>query len=50
MGNRYCRNGTEENEVVEDFVTGTNASVGFLYEASRCKHSGGRLGRVKLDT
>lgn len=33
--NRYCWNGTEEDEMVEDFITGANASVGILYKRSR---------------
>jgi hypothetical protein len=33
--NRYCWNGTEEDEMVEDFITGADASVGILYRRSR---------------
>jgi len=32
---RNCWNGTEEDEMVEDFITGANASVGLLYKGSR---------------
>ena len=33
LGYRHCRNGTKKDEVVEDFVTGANASVGILYKS-----------------
>ena len=32
---RNCWNRTEEDEMVEDFVTGADASVGILYKGSR---------------
>lgn len=39
LGCRHCWNGIEEDEMVEDFITGANASVGILYKGSRCRHS-----------
>jgi hypothetical protein len=35
VANRNCWNRTEKDEVVEDFVTGANASVRILYKRSR---------------
>ena len=33
--NRYCWNGTEEDEMVQDLITGADASVRILYKGSR---------------
>ena len=52
MYDRSCWGGTEEDEMVEDFVTGANASVGNITKVTRLVHiawQAFRVGHLKIN-